>query len=479
MRRVLLAALTGLLGLTALSAVGAGSGAAGGGFSAWFTGRTLRADYVDGGTATDEWLGFSGWRVEGPWAGPRRTLIEDDPRGEYLAELRDPRGRVLYSVSFSGLFAEWQMTGPARRGERRAFAASVRVPEPRRPARLRILRRGPEDRFRVLLEQAYDPADRGVDRRPLERRGEVIPLRVTGPPAERFDLLIAGEGYTRDARAKLLADARRLSGAWLATEPMRSLADRIDVRVLFVPSDEPGITDPRRDRWRASPFGCRYDSFGSDRYVLTFDERRLRELVARAPYDALVLLVNERKYGGGGIYGLWATVSADTAPAAYVFIHELGHSIGGLADEYYTSSTSYEALPPVEREPPDPNVTALPGGRPRWADMVEPGTPIPTPWNKSAWDEMARRYESRRRRIIEAGGDDDAMEALFADQAREASELLAHERYRGRVGAFEGAAYRSEGLYRPALDCLMFRRGAGSFCPVCRKALAGSILRFF
>ena len=45
----------------------------------------------------------------------------------------------------------------------------------------------------------------------------------------------------------------------------------------------------------------------------------------------------------------------------------------------------------------------------------------------------------------------------------------------GTVGAFEGAGYLSEGLYRPAIDCLMFSRGVKDLCPVCRRAVRDRI----
>ena len=52
-------------------------------------------------------------------------------------------------------------------------------------------------------------------------------------------------------------------------------------------------------------------------------------------------MVNDRKYGGGGIFNLFATVSADNAFTPYVFVHEFGHHFAGLADEYYTSDVAY------------------------------------------------------------------------------------------------------------------------------------------
>src|SRR5206468_10592519 len=67
-------------------------------------------------------------------------------------------------------------------------------------------------------------------------------------------------------------------------------------------------------------------AFDTDRYVLTFEDAKLREVAAQAPYDALILLFNDRKYGGGGIYNLWATCAADSEQAPYVFVRSEEHT---------------------------------------------------------------------------------------------------------------------------------------------------------
>jgi hypothetical protein len=53
----------------------------------------------------------------------------------------------------------------------------------------------------------------------------------------------------------------------------------------------------------------------------------------RAPYhDETVVMVNTTRYGGCG--GARAVYSAGSGSATEVAVHELGHSLGGLADEY-------------------------------------------------------------------------------------------------------------------------------------------------
>ena len=41
----------------------------------------------------------------------------------------------------------------------------------------------------------------------------------------------------------------------------------------------------------------------------------------------------------------------------------------------------------------------------------------------------------------------------------------------GVVGAFEGAGYCSEGLFRPMLECTMFSKSAAGFCAVCQDTI--------
>ncbi len=129
----------------------------------------------------------------------------------------------------------------------------------------------------------------------------------------------------------------------------------------------------------------------------------MREAAAQAPYDALILLFNSKKYGGGGIFNLWATCAADTEPAPYVFVHEFGHSFAGLADEYYSSQVAYEDFVPPGSEPWEPNVTALlDPARLKWRDLVKQDTALPTVWNKAAYDEVDLAYQKLRAEKVAA-----------------------------------------------------------------------------
>jgi hypothetical protein len=62
-------------------------------------------------------------------------------------------------------------------------------------------------------------------------------------------------------------------------------------------------------------------------------------------------------------------------------------------------------------------------------------------------------------------------ERLSRENAASLDAYLAKSRFVGQVGAFEGAGYAAQGLYRPMLDCIMFSKGTKPFCKVCRAAL--------
>lgn len=441
-------------------------------FHAQFTGATLRFDYHHTGDAKSEHIAPTGLRLEGEWAGSRTQLVDPTNFGKYLFEVVDPAsGNVLFSRGFCSIFGEWETTGEAKQTWR-AFEESQRFPEPRAEVELRLRKRAADGSFAApFFAQKFDPTSRFVDRAPLRAGARVVPIHESGPATERLDLLVLAEGYTKAEELKFEADAKRLTRALLDTPPFSTRSADLNVRGLFVASPQSGIRDPRRELWSDSAFGASYNAFDSDRYVLTYRDRELRELAAAAPYDFLVILFNGRKYGGGGIYNLWSTCASDTSVAEYVFVHELGHSLGGLADEYYSSQVSYEEFTPPGTEPWEPNVTALrePWNL-KWRELIEPGTPLPTPWEKANYDAVDLKFQSRRAELAK-GRDDAANEALFAEVKAVTTPLLQAEKFAGRVGAFEGAAYEARGLYRPSVDCIMFTRNPTTFCAVCERAI--------
>lgn len=443
------------------------------GFEAQFTGQTLRCDYFHSGTAAEEHISLDAFRTEGPWPGSRTQLVDPSGLGKYQVEMRDLATQaVLYSRGFASIYGEWETTGEARRGTWRSFHESQRLPEPRAPAQVVLRKREASGGFVEIFTCTVDPASRFVQRTPLRRQGEVWAVQEKGDPARKVDLLILGDGYAAAEMSKYRDDVIRHAEALFAAEPFKSRRDDFNVWAIDLPSQESGITRPRADAWVRTPLGLSFNAFDSERYVLTYENRELREIAAQAPYDAIMIIGNTRKYGGGGIFNLWATTSSDTSVSEYVFVHEFGHSFGGLADEYYTSQIAYEDFNPPGTEPWEPNVTALldPANL-KWKRFVDSDTPLPTPWNQDAYDEVSYDYQARRTALREAHAPEEEVEELFAELKRLTTPMLRAEEHFGAVGAFEGAGYEAKGLYRPEVDCIMFTRNPENFCRVCSAAL--------
>jgi IgA Peptidase M64/Peptidase M64 N-terminus len=435
--------------------------------------RTMRLDYYHTGNATTEY--FSPERVylePLPWPGDMTKTIDTSNLGKYLFEVRDEKTkRILYSRGFASIFGEWETTDEAK-SIYRTFSESLRFPAPDAPVEIILKKRDPQNAWVDIWTTRIDPKDIFIDRSRLRAPGRLIPIQRMGDSATKVDFLIIGDGYTARELRKFEADARRLTKVLFETSPFKEHKNDFNVWALCPPSLESGISRPSTGVYRDSPVGSTYDAFGSERYILSFDNHKLRRVAQFAPYEFIEILANNRTYGGGGIFNLYSTVAADNAFANYVFVHEFGHHFAALADEYYTSPVAYAPAPETGRvEPWEVNVTALLDPlKLKWRDLVEPGTPLPTPWNKEEYEQASRAYQKRRAAIRQANRPESEMEALFFENLRSEQEMFKKEKYWGKVGAFEGANYEAKGYYRPQVDCIMFSR-TDYFCQVCKRGI--------
>ena len=430
------------------------------------TPRTLRVDLVHTGTASEEHFALAGVVREGEWPGPLDRWIDESNLGKYQFQVVDPgTNRVIYSRGYASIFGEWETTGEARQS--RSFSESVRFPEPATRVKLVIRKRGANNEFRELWSITVDPRDRAV--RTATPRHKPWAVMRNGAPRDKVDLLLLGDGYTAGEMEKWHRDARRTAQLLFAASPFKERRNDFNVWAIDTPADQSGVARPSDGVARHSPLGASYDAFGSERYILTMENRRLRDVAAAAPYEFIEIVVNDRKYGGGGIFNLYATVSADNAFTPYVFVHEFGHHFAGLADEYYTSDVSYGAA--TDRpEPWEPNATADPRAG-KWKDLLSAGIELPSPWPKQQFESLETEIQKRRREIRAQHRPEDQMEALFREEREKTTKLLASGANAGKVGAFEGAMYEGRGYYRPQQDCIMFTRDEVGFCAVCRRAI--------
>ena len=432
---------------------------------------TMRLDYYHTRNSKQEVFSLDRVVIEPlPWPGNLNKSVDDSNLGKYLFEVRDQKsGQVLYSRGFASIFGEWETTDEAA-SMMRTFSESLRFPTPDAPVEILLSKRDAQNGWINIWSIKLDPKDIFIDRSTVPAPAPLIAIQKMGDPATKVDFVILGDGYTAAEQKKFETDARRLTEVLFATSPFKEHRKDFNVWGLCPPAAESGISRPSTGIYRDSPLGATYDAFGSERYVLTFDNHALRRVAQFAPYEFIEVITNTRTYGGGGIFNLYSTVAADNAFGNYVFVHEFGHHFAGLADEYYTSSVAYTA--PAERtEPWEPNATAMIDPRKlKWGDLVTADTPVPTPWNKEAFETYSLEIQKRRAQLRKDQRPESEMEALFREELAHEQAVFAQEKYAGKVGAFEGSIYQAKGYYRPEIDCIMFTR-TDHFCAVCRRAI--------
>lgn len=403
-------------------------------FDTWFSGDTMRVDLYQSGNAETAMWSLDEVIHEGAWPGTRTKLVDTTNLGLYQFRVLDAEsGALLYSRGFCSMFGEWQTTDEAKKTNR-SIGETMRFPYPRKPIELALYKRDDKNDFAEMFRVAIDPNYHTVRQGLTYADFKVLDLHVPAEPRKVYDVLILPEGYTKSEAEKLRADTERVKDILLKTKPYSEMKDIVAVRAVEAFSRESGIDEPRNGIWRDTLFDASYNSFDSARYVLTPNSKTLHDVAANAPYDALLIMVNSPRYGGGGIFNLYTTFAVDSEWAEYLVTHEAGHSFAGLDDEYYTSDVAYTEFYKPGVEPWSPNVTALldPANL-KWGDMVAEGTPIPTPDT---------------------------------------------DEYKEVVGAFEGACYVAKGLYRPCFDCKMKSKANIDYCPVCMQGVR-RLLEFY
>jgi hypothetical protein len=461
-------------------------------FDEFFLDKALRFDLYQVGDAKDELVTLDQVYQEGIWPESRTHLIDSFTYGHYAVKLYDvASNRLIYSRSFDSTYAEYKTTTPAINGVKRVFERSIRVPHPKRPFLFVIEARDKWHLPRPLFSQVIDPSDYHLIREETAAGDFIYEARKSGDPHEKVDMVFIAEGYTAEDREKFKADVDRFSAYLFTVEPYKGATDKFNIHGVFRPSPERAMDEPRQRVYRKTTLNAAFNAFDLDRYMLIEEDHRMHEIAAQVPYDVIVVLVNSKRYGGGSIGFDYCVSTVDNPVSPQVFVHELGHSFAGLADEYYASEVSYNDFYPKGVEPLEPNITALlDPANVKWKDLLSPGIAVPTEYGKEKIEAlMAERRKNREEQAREAGeakknGANEAAVKKIEAKHRDADKALSkkieevrkqYASLEDKVGAFEGAGYASKGLYRPMIYCIMISSPKGEFCRVCQQAIARMI----
>jgi hypothetical protein len=402
-------------------------------FDRWFEDGVMRFDYHHCGDAATEEFYFADIHREPHWAGSKVSLVDEKEYGNQFFKIIDAAtGETIYSRGYCTLWDEWRYTAEAKT-VRKSMPESVVFPMPKNDVRIELYSRDEAGGWEKKFEQAISPQSYFIARYPS--RYDTFDVEVHGGTENRVDIVVLPEGYTEQERGKFEAAARDFAESIFSFEPYRELRDRFNVRAVWVPSEDSGVTMPGAGVWRNTSAGASFWTFDSERYQMTEDFHTLRDQAGHVPYELIYILSNTDKYGGGGIYNFYGISSAGeaTPSKAGVYIHEFGHLLMGLGDEY-VGGVSYDeqSMYPAHREPWEVNITTLVDFEGKaWSRMLPADTQIPTPVTP------------------------------------ERDEVL---------GVYEGGGYLPEGVYRPWPNCLMNNlHTISKFCPVCTAGIRDQI----
>lgn len=396
-------------------------------YETYFTPDRLRIDLTFAGDASYQKIYLDGLVKECAWSGSKTNLIDTFNYGEYRLEVQTLQGEAIYSKGFNTLFQEWRTTADAVTTPQ-AFCSSYTIPYPKEKVVLKVYERVKATGvYSEIFSVGINPADKLISHE-VANSWKVSSLMQNGDPATKVDLCFIAEGYTAQEMDKFRADARRFTEYLFTMAPYNRHKEDFNIWLVESVSEESGTDIPHEDVWKKTVANSNFYTFRSDRYLTAQNQKTICQIATAAPYDALYVIVNNEKYGGGGIYNFYGLSASNCKWAEEVFVHEFGHSFAGLGDEYYDSSTSYEEFYNIKIEPWEPNLTTLVNFESKWKDMLPSGTSVPTPPLSDPKDNVS-------------------------------------------MGVFEGGGYMAKGIYRPVMDCRMKTNQAQGFCPVCQRAI--------
>lgn len=444
-------------------------------FDKLFNDHTMRIDYFHHGNAAEDEISLDHIYVYGQWAGNPAHLLDEFNNGRYFVKIYEiVSNRLIFSKGFDSYFAEYRTTDPAIKGFKRTFHESVLIPEPKRKSIFVLEERQKNNLLKPLFSTVIDPADAHIIHEEFRTNEKIITVLKNGRPHNKVDVVFLAEGYTEKEFDLFKEDLKTRAGLLFSVEPYKSNKDKFNLYGVFRPSAQSGVDEPDKGIYRRTALNSTFYSLNLNRYLLTEDNRALRDMAACVPYDAIFIMVNSRRYGGGGIYGQFALFTAHSPATELVFVHEFGHSFAGLADEYYTSATAYNDFYPRGVEPTEPNITALLDTTfLKWENQINPGKALPANWNKEVYDSLSMKRQKLRRRlrVAPSGEEREKIQKKMQGLDNALKEFISTHPLKDKTGFFEGAGYSSKGLYRPMLNCMMFSNREKKFCSVCQKAI--------
>lgn len=237
-------------------------------------------------------------------------------------------------------------------------------------------------------------------------------------------LVVLGDGYKADELAEYEQHVFQLIKLMQSDPAVNRHFTAWNIHTVPTPSIDSGIDDNVLEDYRQTEFNAGYYCSGIPRLICADDLHMFKTALAEYPHlDHIVLLVNDPRYGGSG-----GSVAIASVSSLEVALHELGHSVAHLADEYDDDSVDAGTYADFNEG--------------EFANVSYRNTPDAVPW--AHWIQETSQYPTQ---LGQPG-----------------------------IGIFEGGYYRSSGVYRPTSDSRM-RSNESHFGPVNGEQWALSVYR--
>ena len=259
------------------------------------------------------------------------------------------------------------------------------------------------------LGEAHEHGDAGAFEEGLARGGfsaSVTTLVDNGPTSNRIDLVIVGDGYQVVDLPDYAVHAQSGIDDLFSTPPFDVYGELFNVHRVDVISNDTGVdNDPSQGIQRDTALNMGFWCGGTERALCVNTSLAIAYGENAPDWDQIFAVANSSKYGGVGYPSVdVGTYSGANGQAPQVAIHELGHAMGNLADEYdYDGPMNYNGPEPSARNVSIYNETQMADQQRKW----------------HAW----------------LGENDPTFDGL--------------------VSTFEGANYSETGIYRPTNNSMM------------------------
>ncbi|GGJ78033.1 hypothetical protein GCM10010123_05100 [Pilimelia anulata] len=198
----------------------------------------------------------------------------------------------------------------------------------------------------------------------------------SGPSDQRLDIVFVGDGYTSSEQTAFVDHVKSKWDEMLKVEPYPTYKNSINVWAVEVVSQESGVDEDPKGTKRNTALDMGYWCGGTER-ALCVNVQKAKQYARQAPgSDQAIAIANSEKYGGVGyVTDDMATSAGKNAQSGQIVVHEFGHTIADMLDEYFYADETYRGSEPSTSNISTYNESTMKANGKKWAKFLGKDTP--------------------------------------------------------------------------------------------------------